>query len=75
MANRVFFGLSMGNMPAKAGARSGILNLSTNLLTPISSNISCIMILMKIREEDVVSSSFILTTFNTAHEIPSEARR
>lgn len=75
MAKRVFLGLSIGNMPAKAGLRSGILNLSTIRFIPISSIISCMTILTKIRDEDVVSSSFMWTTLSTAQEMPSEARR
>jgi hypothetical protein len=75
MANRVFLGLSVGNIPAKAGRISGILNRSTILAIPISSIISCMRILTKIRDDDVVSSSFMCTTWRTAQEIPSDARR
>ncbi len=75
MANLVFFGLFIGNIPANAGRRSGILNRSTSLPIPISSIISCMKILTKMRDEDVVSSSFMCTTWRTAQEIASEARR
>jgi hypothetical protein len=75
MAKRVFLGLSMGNMPAKAGRISGIRNRSTILAIPISSIISCMRILTKIRDDDVVSSSFMCTTCRTAHEMASEASK
>ena len=62
IANLVFFGFVIGNISAKAGRRSGVLNRSTSLTIPISSIISIMKILTKIREDDVVSSSFMCTT-------------
>jgi len=75
MANLVFLGLSMGNMPENASFISGSLNLAAIFLIPISSMISCNRIFTKIRLEDVVSSSFMCTTWSTAQEMPSDASK
>jgi hypothetical protein len=58
MLKRVLRGLSVGNIPASAGCRASSFILSDNFFIPTSEASSSIKILMKMREDDVVSSSF-----------------
>lgn len=58
MLNRVFLGLSIGNMPAKAGCRASSLNRSCSDFIPTPCARSSMRILTNIRLELVVSSSF-----------------
>ena len=58
MAKRVFFGLSLGKRPSRDGCSSGSLRRSANDLIPRAATKSSKRILMKIREDEVVSSSF-----------------
>jgi hypothetical protein len=58
MLKRVLRGLSMGKIPANAGSRASSFILSDNFFIPIFWASSSIKILMKIREDEVVSSSF-----------------
>ena len=67
------FGLSVGNMFLHAVLTSSSLNRSASVFKPILSIISCIMILMKIRELEVVSSSFILMEPRMTQEMASFA--
>lgn len=69
----MFFGLSIGNMSLVACLTCSSLNLSPSAFNPILSIISCIIILMKIRLELVVSSSLILTHSSTIQEMASVA--
>lgn len=72
---RVLRGLSIGKMLPRNGSSALSWNRSTTFLRPIPSTISWNMILMKIRDDDVVSSSFILTVSSTVHEMPSVIMR
>uniref|UniRef100_A0A1B0BJ00 Uncharacterized protein n=1 Tax=Glossina palpalis gambiensis TaxID=67801 RepID=A0A1B0BJ00_9MUSC len=58
--NRVFRGLSFGKTPAKLSIKASSLSLRFSWLRPIYSANSWNSILMNIRLEDVVSSSFCL---------------
>jgi hypothetical protein len=58
MLKRVLRGLSIGKMPAKAGARVSSAILSDSFFIPKFWANSSIRILIKIREDEVVSSSF-----------------
>ena len=60
MANLVFRALSVGNKPANMSFIYGSLNLSASFVSPSASLSSCVRILMKIREEEVVSCSLSL---------------
>ena len=75
MANRVSFGLSMGNMPRQDILTSGSLKRSATTFRPMLSVISWKRILIKIRELDVVSSSVSWMQSNTFHDTASDARR
>lgn len=75
MLKRVFFGLSVGNMPASAGWRSSALRRSVSPFMPTPCAKSSIKILMKIREDEVVSSSFSLMTWKTCQPMASDASR
>jgi len=68
---RVFFGLSVGNMPVMAGASSSLLSFSVSVFMPTPCARSSIKILTKMRLEDVVSSSFSLMTCSISQLIPS----
>jgi hypothetical protein len=72
IAKRVFLGISIGNIPSHALLISSSLNLTASSFSPNASIISPIMILTKMRLEEVVSSSLILTQFITVQEIASE---
>lgn len=54
-----------------SGAGLSVSKRCFNVTIPIASAISCTKILMKIREELVVSSSFKCMQDNTPHEIES----
>lgn len=71
MLNRVFFGLSVGNIPAVAAASSSLLSFSVSVFIPTPCARSSINILMKIRDEEVVSSSLSLMTWNISQLIAS----
>lgn len=71
--NLVFLGLSIGNMFWRYISRFGSLKRSVSFFKPIPSSTSWNMILMKIRDDEVVSSSFILTVSSTVHGIASVA--
>jgi len=58
MLKRVFFGSSVGKMPVSAGWSSSVLRRSVNCFIPMPWARSSMKILMKMREDDVVSSSF-----------------
>lgn len=60
MANRVFLGRSLGNRPSKASCNVGSFILSFSFGRPMYSHNSWNRILMKIRLDDVVSSSVSL---------------
>ncbi|WVZ23247.1 hypothetical protein V8G54_001791 [Vigna mungo] len=57
MQNRVFFGLSFGNMDSKDSCIIGSFNRSFSSRIPRCSDNSWKRILINIREEEVVSSS------------------
>lgn len=75
MLKRVFFGSSVGKMPTKAGWSSSALKRSASCFIPTPCARSSIKILMKIREDDVVSSSLRWMLCNTCHPIASLASR
>lgn len=60
IANRVFLALSVGKRPENTSCMKGSLKRSLTSARPIISDKSCTRILMKIREEEVVSYSFSL---------------
>lgn len=57
MLKRVLRGSSMGKMPPREGSRTSSFILSLNFFMPMPWASSSMRILMKIRDEDVVSSS------------------
>lgn len=60
IAKRVFLALSVGKRPENTSCMKGSLNRSFNTASPIISARSCTRILMKIRDDEVVSYSFSL---------------
>lgn len=75
MAKRVCTGLSLGNMPVRLGCNTSSRSLVARVVMPIAWEISSKSILMKIREEDVVSSSLRWMMERTCQPIPSLLRR
>lgn len=75
MLNLVFFGSSVGNMPVSAGCSSSNFMRSASPFMPRPCARSSIKILMKIRDDDVVSSSLSLTEWKTCQPIPSDVSR
>jgi len=75
MANRIFLGESLGKSPANQSAQVGSSSLEFNSFSPIISASSWNSILIKIREDDVVSSSVSLIIPKIAHGKASDARR
>ena len=77
MEKRVFLGRSFGKTPSNhpAEVALGSCSRSFSFRRPNSSARSWKRILMKILEDDVVSSSVILITPNTDHGSPSVSRR
>jgi hypothetical protein len=73
IANRVFCGSSVGNMPVRQSCSEGSFSRSTTSFWPSDAMSSSNMILMKIRELEVVSSSFSFITSKTVQLMASEA--
>ena len=71
--NRVSFGLPSGNMLAYASCIDGSLNRSASTLRPRCDCSSENRILMKMRDEEVVSSSVMCTASKHAQLMLSEA--
>lgn len=75
MANRVSFGSSVGKMQARLGCKVSSLKRVVSLAMPKDSANSSNKILMKIRDEEVVSSWLRWMTERTCHPIASVLRR
>ena len=73
MENRVLRGWSRGNMCSKYPCIDGSRKRAASAGRPSSDCISFMRILIKIREEDVVSSSFMYTTSKLAQLMLSVA--
>jgi hypothetical protein len=75
MANRVFLGLSLGNRPSKSCCMVGSRRRVLSFARPKNSAISWNRILMKIRLDDVVSSSLRWMKRSTDHGRASECSK
>ena len=71
---RVSRGLSIGNMLAYALCICGAANRAANSLRPSRDCSSANRIFIKIRDDDVVSSSFMCTASKHSQLMPSAAR-
>mmetsp|Transcript_5587 Transcript_5587/g.18266 ORF Transcript_5587/g.18266 Transcript_5587/m.18266 type:complete len:213 (-) Transcript_5587:275-913(-) len=72
IAKRVFFGVSLGKRPRKEGAIDSSLSRWRSVLRPMYSAVSWKRILMKMREDEVVSSSEMTMYSSTPHGSASE---
>jgi len=75
MLNLVLRGLSIGKMLIKDGWSWSAFMRSCNFFIPMDCVNSSNRILMKIRDDDVVSSSFMWMTDRTSQPMASEAKR
>lgn len=66
---------SVGKTPVRLSCSMGSLKRATTSFWPKKDSSSSNKILMKIRDEDVVSSSFSLMTWKTCHPIASVASK
>lgn len=75
MLKRVLRGLSIGKSPANAGCRVSSFIRSVSFFIPMPCAKSSNRILMKIREEDVVSSSLRWIALIACHPMASEVNK
>ena len=75
IAKRVFFAVSSGKRPANDGCMCGSASLAASCLRPMNSATSWKRTLMKMREEDVVSSSVMIMYSSAPHGSASECNR
>lgn len=75
MAKRVLRALSRGKRPAKTSCMYSSMKRSLSVLSPNVSTNSCSSTLTKMREEDVVSSSFMWMYSMQVHGNASVAMR